>query len=115
MKNLFLISIQVSVLCLLVSCGKDKAEKKEMDKFFNQYQNGACGLDVVSDYNSMAIPCRYITTRDEIPQCRTLVQQMMSKYPGISCEAEKGSGLSKEKFTIDTAHLQAILTQLDKM
>lgn len=119
MKKLVLLSM-LSVL--FVACGKDGGlaaeealQQVEEQKFYNQADSGACGLNVVSDYNSAVIECRGMSTLEEGRNCRSYFKKFLEKYPNINCEAETGYGLSKENITISYSKIQNTIDELNEI
>ena len=121
MKNLSLLILQITLLLSLASCGKSDSEKAadqanaDIDKFSNQYLSGECGLNIVSDYNSMVIECGYMLSRTDIEDCESKIVQFKEKYPGINCTAEEGYGLDTETININEQHLNSILNEVQNL
>lgn len=105
MKKLLLAALS---LLVLASCGS----KTEEDDFFDQYQSGACGLDVVADYNSMVLECKHMRDRSDLYECESKAEQFDNKYHGISCKAERGYGLDKETIYIEQSSIDELLNGL---
>ncbi|MCT4642150.1 MAG: hypothetical protein N4A33_07595 [Bacteriovoracaceae bacterium] len=111
MKKLLLC---VLPMLLFISCGANKEETSE-DNFYSQSVGGNCGLDVVSDYNSMALQCRSMYSTSDVDECENKIIQLMDKYPGIDCKAERGYGLDKEEFYITESNLQSLLEEVQNL
>jgi len=81
--------------CTLVACGKKDApssassEAAIVTPAANNYLSGACGSQVVSDYNSMQAQCKSTDTSDKVEACRTQATAFLQTYPGVSCNITK--------------------------
>ncbi|TNF02584.1 MAG: hypothetical protein EP326_03030, partial [Deltaproteobacteria bacterium] len=73
----------ILLMFALVSCkgsGGGSGDDSQ-NAFYNQYQSGACGLEVVSDYNSAIMKCKYMFDRDDISECQSKLLLFKSNYP----------------------------------
>ncbi|HAZ11246.1 MAG: hypothetical protein A2X86_08260 [Bdellovibrionales bacterium GWA2_49_15] len=114
----FLLSIiHVTILVSLMAC-RDQAleqQRAEAEQLHSQFTSGNCGVDVVSDYNSMVVDCKSMYSRSDIEDCENKVVKFNSKYPGINCKAERGSGLDKETFYITESDIKALLKEVQNL
>lgn len=107
---------------MLISCGEDKKPRSSysfdtLDTNDGQFQTGACGGDIISDYNSVVSACRRVTLwnfstpaeREEIKrECNSKIDFFLKKYPGINCQAQEGYGLDKKDVTVTEARVKAM-------
>jgi ABC-type glycerol-3-phosphate transport system substrate-binding protein len=110
MKNLL---IALAILSSLVSCGKNDGSKStasSTDTLLTQYKSGNCGLDVISDYNSVVIKAKGIYTNSDLVAAQDLAKQFLAKYPDINCSAETGYGLQKTTITITKDNFSQLLS-----
>ena len=65
---------------------------------------GACGFEVVSDYNNVALACSY----KSVSSCESKAQSFLNKYPNISCQAEKPNdhSVDPDTFTITPSEIR---------
>ena len=119
MKTAKILLMMILFSSALVSCGGDGARSSDLERseeeFNSQFLEGDCGLDVVSDYNSMVLECQNIYSESDLVDCENKVDMMISKYPNINCSATKGYGLDEEKFQITEQLLFDLKEELEKL
>lgn len=106
MKKILLLALTIGLFTACTSEDQNEAE----NNFLTQSKSGNCGLDVVSDYNSAILDCKYMRSRSDINECVSKLNRFKTKYPGVNCSAERGYGLDKETFTITTSHINGLLS-----
>lgn len=108
--------ITLFLLLLMASCGKTEAQKQKeaFQKYTGQYKSGACGTDIIIDYDNMALTCGYVSTASEVSSCKSSISNFIAKYPGINCKAKETSGEQRE-VTVTQADLQGYLDKLNAL
>lgn len=114
MKNFIL-----SLCFVLVSCSEDELRStsylsENIDQS-NQSKSGNCGTNVISDYNSAILECKYTYSRSDIDDCLAKLNKFKSKYPEINCSAEKGFGLDRETFRVTGFHIDQLITEFSNL
>ena len=112
MKKLLLLALTIG---LISGCNSEDQQEEAQRTFLTQSKSGNCGLDVVSDYNSAVLDCKYMRTRVDINECVSKLNRFKAKYPGVNCTAKRGYGLDKETFTITTSHINALLSDAQNL
>ena len=86
MKKLLLL-IVFSCL-LIIGCGNDDSV------------GGACGLEVVGDYNEVVLACQWMNSDKDVNSCKSKAQSFLNKYPNINCQVEKPNDHSVDPDTV---------------
>ena len=78
------------------------------------YLSGYCGSTVVSNYNTVVIRCKYMTTEADAKDCKNTAQSFLNKYPGISCLASSSdsSSINNKTTSINAADIQSIIDKI---
>jgi hypothetical protein len=98
-------------LLTLFSCGKTEEQKQEeaISQALTQSTSGACGIKVVSDYNSVALASQSVYSNSDIYNAQDLARKFLNKYPGVNCVATTGYGLTEKNITINTHSFDKLL------
>ena len=105
--------------CFLFACGGSDSGSGEAktEKFLNQFQGGACGLKVVSDYNDVVFQCdvTWMKEDSDVTDCKLKAQSFIDKYPGINCKAKKRSEISvnDDDLWITEEKIQTVIDKLE--
>lgn len=96
---LFPAPLLASVLALVfaTACGKESKEK----------DSGACGGELLSDYNSIVMACNY----DDESKCSLNKDKFLAKYSEVNCTAESGSGLDRKEVQVTRSLVQSLQSQ----
>ncbi len=117
-KAILLFSLSLCLTSILTGCGSDYESPVAVSgtssvfPASSNYKSGNCGSDVIADYNSAVLDCKYMRTNADVAQCKSKMTKFKNKYPGINCKAERGYGLDKETFTVTERHIDEILESL---
>ena len=111
-------------LCALTlsACGGDSkgspgsstsSSASQVDPNLNS-QSGNCGSTVISDYNTYVLRCKYMTTDDDVRNCKSTAQSLLNKYPGLSCQAaqEDSSSVDQQPITIQASKVQSVIDKI---
>ena len=72
-----------AIVVALIGCTKSK------DNPITNSVGGACGIDVVGDYNTIVHNCQMESLNATGYNCDDSINSFLNKYPGINCTAEK--------------------------
>jgi len=107
--------LTIALMALLfVSCeSEDGSAEQAMNDFQYQSTSGACGYEVVSNYNSSVLDCMTILDRSDIYECQESLQSFKNQYPGINCQVENLE--NGETFTITESYINSLLDQAQNL
>ncbi len=113
MKSSVLSILFLALAFNLSACGKSGSDSANLDPVSN-FLSGPCGSQVVDDYNSVVIKCKYMSSDASAKDCKSMAQSFQSKYPGINCEARavSTSSLTDTPMTITSAKIQSVIDNL---
>ncbi len=114
----------VSCLLVFTACGKDGDGSGSSESWSgyspgstNSSNGGACGSEVISDYNTYVLRCKYMTTTSDARNCKSTAQSLLSKYPNLNCTASQSSSSSINSTTVrvTASSVQSVIDQLTAM
>lgn len=110
MKFLLILLVGISI----VSCGKSNSSEADQaeNEFFNLANGGDCGLNVVNDYENVALSCERMRTDIDLLDCRVRLTQFIEKYPNINCR-EGSYGRNNGDFYITETDLRNTIRDID--